>query len=323
MLGALVVLAAVLNGLMTGVLAGLESFRALSRALIWSGLLYLVIVTACGWISGRDAAVAGLAVSGALQTLLLWREVRSELARQHIRPIWSGLRAESHVAIHFALPGTLSALTAAPALWLASATLARQRDGYSQLALYSACYTLVMLVFFLPSIINGVAASLINRERGAQRPARYRDVFWLNMGVTAAVAVAGALVLAIGGRLALRLFGEQFVVGYDVLLILLLAIIPESLTIAMNQVIQSQARMWLAILAINLPRDLALIALAHWLVPGRGALGLAIAYAAARLLAVVCITAVVARIADGIWRSAPAPPRAMRGGLAETARAEG
>jgi O-antigen/teichoic acid export membrane protein len=309
-LGAWVVLAAVFNGILIGVLSGLEAFRALSRALVWSGLLYLIVVTAFGWLGGRDAAVAALAVSGTLQTFLLWRAVRADATRQGIRATWRGLGREWHVAVHFALPGTLGGLIAAPALWIASAMLASQPGGYAQLALYSASYNLMILVFFLPSIINVVATSLINREQGSGRYDSYRHVFWLNMRVTAATAIGGAIFIALIGRFALRLFGEQFVGGYGVLIILLLAIIPESLTIALNQVIQSQARMWLAILAINLPRDLALIALARWLVPGHGAVGLAVAYAGARLLAFLCIAAVVARIGEGVKR--PAAPNGRR-----------
>jgi O-antigen/teichoic acid export membrane protein len=105
--------------------------------------------------------------------------------------------------------------------------------------------------------------------------------------------LAGLALVGLAGPVLLELFGKGFRSGYPVLLTLLAATIPESLTIALNQLLQTRAKMWHALLAINLPRDLLMPAAAAVLAPVYGALGGAAAYFAGRLLAMGCMLLLV------------------------------
>ena len=95
-----------------------------------------------------------------------------------------------------------------------------------------------------------------------------------------------------GGQQVTKKFAIQ---GYSAGLILLMAAIPESITVALHQVLQSRELMWKAILRINLPRDTLIPVSAALLVPKYGAVGLAIAYLLGKILAlvsmVICVRA--------------------------------
>jgi O-antigen/teichoic acid export membrane protein len=83
----------------------------------------------------------------------------------------------------------------------------------------------------------------------------------------------------------LTVFGRGFVEGYPVLALLMLSTIPEAVGAATYQVVQAEARIWLSLFAIVLPRDAALAILSYVLSPSYGALGLAAAYTLAWTLA--------------------------------------
>jgi len=85
----------------------------------------------------------------------------------------------------------------------------------------------------------------------------------------------------------LRVFGKSFNDGYPVLLTLLATTIPQGAATALYQIIQSHAKMWLSFLAVALPRDVVLVALAYLRIPHSGAMGFALACAGAYTVALL------------------------------------
>jgi O-antigen/teichoic acid export membrane protein len=184
----------------------------------------------------------------------------------------------------FGLPGALSGLTASPALWLLQAAILRQPDGLVQLGRYLVASNLAVAVLLLPNIINGVGTTILNERRGADDADGFVAFFQDNLRATAIATLVGVAVVGIAGPLLLTIFGKDFRSAYPVLLVLLCASLPESLTIALNQVLQARAKMWQALLRINLPRDLVMPVLAWLLAPSLGASGGALAYMGGRLV---------------------------------------
>jgi len=293
MIAAGAVLFAVMNGYQMGTLAGLESYPALAKAGIISGILYVGICVAATWAGGLQGTLAGLAASALVRWAVFNWFLRRESARQGIALCYRGIWQERPIFFNFALPSALSGFTTMPALWLANAFLVRQPGGYAQMALYSAANNLRVLVLFLPNIVNNVGMSLINYQKGIGDDYHYRKVFWANMAMTVVAILVGVAMTVLLGPWLLRLFGKDFTEGYPVLMMLMLSTLPEGLVLASYQVIQSQGKMWLSLLAIALPRDGMIVLLAYILTGLHGAIGLALAYAIAWGLAFCIVSTIV------------------------------
>ena len=124
-------------------------------------------------------------------------------------------------------------------------------------------------------------------------------MFWANLVVTFAVVSSAAALFALCSPWLLTLFGEQFTAGRKVMLILLMATLPEAIALATVQTIQSQERMWLILFCRVIPCYATLLGLGLWLIPGLGAVGLAWAYLAAWSLALLADVTIIGRI--GVW----------------------
>ena len=122
----------------------------------------------------------------------------------------------------------------------------------------------------------------------------------------------------------LWLFGREFAGGTTVLLLLLLSTLPEALGVAFSLTTLCQGRIWLYLGCMVLPRDVTRVALAWFLCPRWGAVGLATAYAAGwalALLASLALTALLGLHPEGRRRrelqpeteamAAEAPPRGL------------
>lgn len=294
--GSAVLFFAALNGFLISTLAGLEAFRSLAKALMLSGVAYFCICVLFAWQAGLQGAIAGMALSGLIQFLILFFATARELSLQGIRVRYVYTTKEWSVVLNFMLPAALNGLTATPTLWLASTFLVRQANGYSEMALFSASLSLMMVILFLPNTINNVGMSLINHVNGMGNRREYQHAFWINLGANGTIVIAGACAAILFGHSLLHMFGKDFKDGYNVLAILLLATISQGLGLAIYQIIQSQAKMWLSFVAVALPRDTLIIVLAYLLIPKYGARGLASAYAISWTIAALIIGSIVLRI---------------------------
>ena len=295
-IGALGMLWLAMNGYLTGVLAGLEEYRATAIASTLSGSAYLALCVGGAWKWGLDGAITGVVASAGVQWVILTVSLRRALRRHDLVADYQRLTQERAIIVRWVIPGLLSGLTAVPALWLAQSFLVRTPSGFNELGAYSASYSLMAIVMFLPGVANNVGMAMINHSFGSGKSHDYREMFWLNLRFTVGIVFLGASAIALFGPLLLRAFGTSFTSAYPVLLVLLAATMPEAATIALSQVLQSNERFWLAIGVINVPRDATIIVVAWFLAPLLGAQGLALAYLSGRVLALLSTAWVARRI---------------------------
>jgi O-antigen/teichoic acid export membrane protein len=282
-------------GLM-GALNGLSAFKSLGRLGVWSGVTYLCLVLLGLALGGERGAILGIAGAGAFQAGLSVRFLLTEARAQGLKLKVGLARVDRRIWRDFGLPGALSGLTAAPALWLVQAAIVRQPEGLEQLGEFLAAMNLMSIVLLLPYIVNTVGTTLLNELRGADDGGGFRRLFGDNLRVTVIAGIGGAGVIAFGGPVLLSAFGSGFRAGYPVLLVLLVASIPEAVTIALNQLLQARAKMWQAVLAINVPRDVLMPVIAWQCAPSQGAIAGAVAYLIGRLVAMAVMLVLVRRL---------------------------
>ncbi len=286
----------VVSGYLMGALAGLEAYPSLAKVGIVSGIVYSASGSLGAWAGGLRGVLVGLAASGMLQWFLLRGSVRRAARRQRIPIRYVGVWREREVLTAFALPAALSGAISIAALWLANAILARQPNGYEELAVYAAANNIRLIVLFLPILVTSVGMAVMSNTMHEDDGTRYRRVFWTTAGLTVASVVAGAAVSVLAGSWVLGLFGKSFQTGTGVLGVLMIAAVAEAMFLSIYQVVQSRAVLWLSFFAIVLPREASMVVAAWFLAPSRGSLGLAEALTIGRVLSLVVVTVIVARI---------------------------
>ena len=309
LIAALATLFNVRNGFLTGALQGLESFRFIGIGGVISGIGYLLLTAGGARVDGVRGAAIGLLASSMLQCAVLTFAVHQERQRQQLARDSADLKQELPLILRFALPGALSPICTVPVLWAVQAFLVRSPNRFAELAVYAVGLNLLTIAMFPPSMLGGVAMVHINRALVVDGEVGYRSALRLNIGVTLALVVVSVLAVALLGPTILSLYGKDFRTGYVAIALLLLAAIPESLTNALFQSLQTRERMWQALAGINFPRDLTMIVVAWKLIPVYGAAGAAAAYLAGRIVALVS-TSVMVRHEVRMPRTVGTPARA-------------
>ncbi len=288
------------NGYQMGALAGLEGYSRLAQAGILQGICYLSISVLFSWIWILEGALGGLAISFCLRWYIFNWALKKECADQKIIASHSNWRAERSLVIKFAIPASIIGFLSMPAAWFANVLLVRQPDGYAQMGIFSAAYSLRTLIIFLPNLVNNVGMSLLNNQKGLENGRNYRRVFVTNIFFTQSVVLLGSVCVIMLGPWLLTAFGKGFTDGYVVLQILVVSAIIESFTFAVYQLIQSHEKMWSSFFSINAPWVIVFLLSAYFWIPVNLAVGLAWAYLTAWGVAAVTTSLQTWRM--GLWQ---------------------
>ena len=201
------VLFSVVNSYQVGALYGFGAFRQLTIYGAMHGIAHLLLCTAGTVLAGLEGAVAAFALSAALRWALFAMLLKRVAADAGIVITRSGAMSEIRLLRDFAMPAALSGITHLPAVWFANLVLSRQPEGTELVGAYHAANQLRLLVLQLPLVLNGVALSVLNQQRGRGDRRSYQAVFWANLWVTCLVAVAIAFAMGLFSRDSLACLG--------------------------------------------------------------------------------------------------------------------
>lgn len=283
-------------------LEGFGAFRQISRAGAAAGIIHLLCTSMGAWFWGLDGAIAGFIVASGSRLGIFSLVLRS-VCRDHAIPSPVTLRrADWAMLLAFAVPAGLASLITLPCMWLVTTMVARLPDGLALAGLFAVAHQIRLTVLQLPTMLNAVSFSVLSRLKGQGLHADLPGVFWANMAFSAALCVIVVLPLSWLAEPLLRLYGPQFAAGKVLLVILLLSIVPEMLTLAAYQLVQSSGRMWRSLLLIIGPRDLLYLGMAAAWMPSQGIAGAALAYLVAHSVGLIS-TVLVGR---GAWSARPA-----------------
>jgi O-antigen/teichoic acid export membrane protein len=277
-----------INGYQLGALSGLEAFGGLAKSGVLSGVLAVGVIGLGAFLGGLHGALIGLSIAALVRFAIHNRWLRLESRMQVIKPQYKGsLSQEKAIIYKFALPVAIAGCYTTPMIWLANSFLVRQPGGYGEMGLYSAANNLRILVLVLPNVMNSVGLSVLNNEKANGDFINYNRVFRSNVRDIVLVSLGGVLFIGIFSRQILQLFGKDFSAGRFMLWVLLFASLFESVTTALYQYVQSQAKMWPSFFTIIVPREAFLVTAAYFLVQSYGGTGLAFAYLGSTIIGLI------------------------------------
>lgn len=271
-----------------GALQGFGAFEVLGRTSLISGVLFVLSCAAGAWLGGAGGALTGFSCACAIRSFLLYWALRKVQAELRVPPVHVQPGAsEWRKLLSFALPAGISSLVTLPSLWGVTALVARQPDGLVWAGLFAVAHQLRTAVLQLPVLLNSVSFSVLSRLRGRGDVQAARHVFWTNVAccIGFALAIIGVLTILIDP--VLKLYGPEFVRGRELVILLLVAIVPEIIGICAYQLIQISGAMWRSLFFIVGPRDVLYFILAAILLPWLGLIGAGWAYLIAYLFGCV------------------------------------
>ena len=271
----------VLSGFQIGALAGLDGFKSTARVLLVLTPLQIASTALAAFFYDLSGAIVATVLNLGIRAFVCHRLIRREARRQGVEPLSGGESFSREILFTFLVPGSLSGLTAMPALWIATVELSRTNEGFEQVAFFNAAFAIRAMLMIFPWILNSVGLAFLSNTLGSERRTYFRTLLLSSLAITFCAVVLGTLVIFVLGDWILRLYGTQFLAGFPVLQVLMISFAAEALTLPLMQALTSRGRMWSIFLLVLLPRDALLVVCAIIFVREQGAVGLGVAHSTA------------------------------------------
>lgn len=278
-----------LSAFQQGVLLGFRAFRHMAL----SGLAHLITGLCVAVSLVRHSLIgAVLAFVVSSVSLFCWQE----LVVQHYkrREKGGGTRRErvpwSGILASCAVPSALSGVVSQGAFWIATAIVANGRNGFGQVALFSAAFTLRQGVAFLPSILSRIAGPVLYDFGLSEQ--EFRRSLSQTVIVSGVAAAAIAVPLCAAAPWVLSLFGSGFRAGAPVAWLLIASGVIESVAMTLYHGVVRRNSFW-AYLGVIVIWGICIIMAAMAGSRGFGAAALATGYVAAWFITCLGIAGIV------------------------------
>jgi O-antigen/teichoic acid export membrane protein len=283
----LLVLFMTLQNVYTGALAGLEAFRAVAFVSLFSGVLGAPLIALGAWKFGLTGTVWGT-VGQSLVSCLIGHWVLVRESGRHGIPIrlwpgrgnWRAWLGERDMLWRFSLPAFLSSTLVGPVNWFCNMLLVNQRGGYAQVALLSAANQWKNFVGFLPLALASVLIPMLANLHAAGRAEDFINLLRRQILLGAGLCLALGVPLMLFSPTVMHCYGRDFVEGAPVLVLTLATTSVAAINNLLSRSMQSAGRAWLD-LGFSAVWAMALVGASVLLIPGHGAVGVAIAQALA------------------------------------------
>lgn len=220
-ISSVLVFTGVINSVQTGVLVGLEEFRKSAFISVIRGVFYALLVGISCYIWGLNGAMGGLLISEVLTLFTGQLFLRNALKSHGIKLNFQCIRKfELKSFWNFAVPSSIGSIVTMPAVWLSNFILINNTDGFSNLGIYNAADKWRQLILFFPSAIFPIILPMLTSSLGREKLNLYKKVFGVNLAVCVLSVVIPSLGVVIFSDQLMAVYGNDFVSGKVILLIL-------------------------------------------------------------------------------------------------------
>ncbi len=273
------------NGVVTGALLGLQSYRNMSLVNIFQGVLLFAFLCLGGYFFGMVGAVAGNLVAMALVCLISLYILRSSLIGIKMKVSLKNFKESLRTIYKFAIPASLGMLVVAPTIWILNTMLVNTPNGYTELGIYTAVLIFSLAIRTVNGSLSDALLPIFLAKDIEITPKKeffnYHGAWILCLGIS--------LPFIVFPEIATYILGQKYP-KEEVIIILELSIIGTFL-ISFKQGIHrdliKKNRMWLSVLSTGIFASTTLIV--FLLLKEYGALGFAISFSVGYLMNTVLV----------------------------------
>ena len=243
-IGAWMILFAVLNSVLTGILSGFESFSHIAKTNITGGILLIVSSITGAKMWGLKGALVALSLylAGMLLTSIYF--LSKNLKFHNIFIHYKDSLKELPILWKFSLPATMGGFLVSSVLWISSTMLIKSSAGYDGMAGLEVINQWKMAILFLPSVVCRTILPMLSNLNGLGRDNDYLKVIRFNLFFNIGIALCIAIFISLFSRRILIWYGENFIEYTYPFVIVMIATIFCSANSVIGAIILSKGHAW-------------------------------------------------------------------------------
>jgi O-antigen/teichoic acid export membrane protein len=263
-------------GVQSGILIGLEDFRAIAFINILRSVLTIGLGSYGAWKFGLIGVLVAMVIASGLAWLVNQIIVVLKCRKEGLQIYFHQIGSELNIIWKFSLPALLSSALFLPITWVGNIFLVNSQNGFAEMGIFNAANQWRTAIMFLPGVIGQTALPILSNLFGEEHFNSFRKVMLANILVVMVFSILIALPIIIFSKTIMNFYGASFVNGNFVLILISITAIFSSIAGMVGSVISSMGKMWVGFL---LNAAWAIIFLGSvFFFNGKGAWGLSLAY---------------------------------------------
>lgn len=281
---ALLVLSLSLFNLALSAVAGLQDFKAYSKAMMLRSGGFLLLAWIGVWLLGLYGALGGQLLAAALglgYLMVIGIRATGQRFPGTVKVLFS--RAILAEIFSFAFPAFLAGMLVGPAYWWASTLLARHA-GFEQVGLFGVAFAMSQLIMVIPGSLSIPGVSFMSETYASLDPSKFGKLVSANLRVIWALTLPISFGCAVfAPRIVRIVFGSAYVHAATLASVMSFVALLMALNSMVGNAIAGAGQMWHG-LALNAIWAAIFLAAAAVLIPQWGGMGLVAAFGLSYLL---------------------------------------
>jgi O-antigen/teichoic acid export membrane protein len=282
-----------LVGAQNGIISGFEAFKEYAFIRFIAGALYFPAILCGALWQGVLGVIWGFAfvycINWTLNKIVIDRRSKASSVKIYL----DSFRSELPVLWKFSLPAVCGGALVGPVTWMCNAMLVNKPDGYAEMAIYTASLVFQQLLTLVSQTLNAPLLSIMSSKEGVGNAKLEAVNILMTWGISLLVVIPLIALPEIGELLfGSKLEGFSFRATFAIILFVASIMTYRS---GLIRSLQSKSIVWMSFLN-NVVWASILLGAASFCVRW-GAVGLAISYAAAYIIAAAAFFPVFFRIA--------------------------
>ncbi|MEY4588600.1 MAG: hypothetical protein RL497_676 [Pseudomonadota bacterium] len=261
------------SGTLNSILSGLKKFRII--ALLNTGTCFLLFCLQVAAALTKNLLIVTYATAGGyfIMCAIAAMVVHRELIKADV-PLRMEFKPSALTILYkHNLPAFLSGMTVVPVAWAANLLLARENQGYSELAVYAVANQWRYILLFIPMTVASVALPILS----GQNKNDANKLLFISISLNAIITLTTCAIVYPFIPFILSAYGSNFSSGNLALSWMLVVVFLVAINSSLATYLTSQNRFWSGTL-MNCLWALSFFSLSYWLIPTYKVLGLMYAY---------------------------------------------
>ena len=260
-----------------GILSGLECFSSIMLINVLAGCIIFIFSSVFAYFWGVHGALVGLLCYFVASCILSVYFISRGMKKYGIKLEFKGTKKEIPILWRFSAPSVFNSIILSSSVWLGNSMLVQQHGGLEMMAGFDILNQGRTMLLFVPMAINNSGLSILSSLLSDNNRAEYKRAIFCYFKSNMIITLIMCLIIIIGGKFFLRLYGESFVVYYSALIVLVISGLISVIANVCGNIIQSQGKAWIGF-SFNVFWSLLFLICSYFLLKNNmGVLGLCLA----------------------------------------------
>lgn len=238
-LGTLLLFFTTLSTITQSILVGFELFKNLAFIGIFVSIASLPIILYLVTEYGLNGAIAGVALYFFSDFFFKGLFLFSLIKQHYIALNYYLLKREIKGIISFSFPLFLAVVVNSIAFWYARIMLVNNTKGFENIAIFDAAFQWLTIIMIITSATTSVALPMFSKAFGKNDKEKILTIFNINLIVNLGISLLIASIFIIFSKQIMSIYGENYIKGFNILIILSITSIFFTLATLYNRFMMS------------------------------------------------------------------------------------